>query len=63
MYTKSLNNLPWEDKSWEIKSPEGEYICTVGSEDEAAALLHHLNRAWIPLPAPKFGPVHQSFKH
>lgn len=43
MYTHHAH--AFEDNRWHIHDPDGDWICTIlGTEDEALALLSHLNR-------------------
>lgn len=41
MYTAQMGVEPW---TWHILDPDGDPIATVGSAEEADALLSHLNR-------------------
>jgi hypothetical protein len=44
MYTKELNYDKDENPVWDILDPDGDRICTIEFEDQADALLSHLNR-------------------
>lgn len=45
MYTtQKVNTIDQSLDYWEILDPDGDWICTVIGEDNANALLSHLNR-------------------